>query len=203
MPEPRDIGLLPPRDRSQWVRLRTLTGLRWVAIAGQLVALNVAQFAVGLTLQVGFSFMVVGVAIIANLLALFLYPENKRLSENEAMLWLLFDVAQLGALLLLTGGLNNPFALLLLTPVTISATALRPRSTLILGAVALVYSLTPRYTATSVVMMDQSEEQIIDVESVVSGFSPDYYSIVAEREVLRSRALLGRCAPDPLAIDDS
>ena len=33
---------------------------------------------------------------------------------------LLFDVLQLGLLLYLTGGLNNPFALLMLAPVTIA-----------------------------------------------------------------------------------
>ncbi|MGM0584152.1 MAG: GumC family protein [Pseudomonadota bacterium] len=59
-------------------------------------------------------------------------------------------------------------------------------------AVALVYAITPLYTATAVVMMDESQERIIDVESVVSGFSADYFSILAEAEVLRSRALAGR-----------
>lgn len=61
-----------------------------------------------------------------------------------------------------------------------------------IAAMALVYSLTPRYKATSVVMLNQAEEQIVDVESVVSGLTPDYYSILAEVEVLRSRALAGR-----------
>jgi two-component system sensor histidine kinase RegB len=54
------------------------------------------------------------------------------------MLTLLFDLAQLSFLLFLTGGLNNPFALLILAPVTISATALTMRSTTILGVLAIV-----------------------------------------------------------------
>ena len=41
---------------------------------------------------------------------------------------LIFDVTQLSALLFLTGGLQNPFALLILVPVTIAATALRTES---------------------------------------------------------------------------
>ena len=44
-----------------------------------------------------------------------------------------YDVAQLGALLFLTGGLENPFALLLLVPVIVSATTLPPRPTILLG----------------------------------------------------------------------
>lgn len=137
MPEPRDIGLLSPSERSQWVRLRTLTVLRWVAIAGQLVALAVTHFLLELQIHSGLCLAVVGAAVIANLLAITLYPENKRLTENEAMLWLLFDISQLALLLMLTGGLNNPFALLLLVPVTISATALRLGPTLFLGFVGL------------------------------------------------------------------
>ena len=38
----------------------------------------------------------------------------------------------------LTGGLANPFALLFLAPVLISATALSPRTTILLGVLALL-----------------------------------------------------------------
>ena len=66
-----------------------------------------------------------------------IFPENQRLSDRDAMLTLLFDLSQLSFLLFLTGGLNNPFALLILAPVTISATALTVRSTSILGVLAV------------------------------------------------------------------
>lgn len=132
------IGLLGTTERSQCVRLRTLIWLRWVAIVGQIVAITVAQQFFGLQMHVGLCFLAVGIAIIANLTAIFVYPENKRLSEKEAMMMLLFDISQLAFLLFLTGGLHNPFALLILTPVTISATALRLQSTLILGVSAAV-----------------------------------------------------------------
>lgn len=123
--------------RSDWVRLRTLILLRWLAITGQLTAITVADQAFGMQLPLGACYLVVGAAVIANLIAIFVFPENKRLSEFEAMLTLLFDVSQLGVLLYLTGGLNNPFALLILVPVTISASALELRTTVILGGVAI------------------------------------------------------------------
>ncbi len=124
--------------RSNWVRLRTLIVLRWIAIAGQLAAITVAQRFFDLSLELGLCYVAISAAIIANLLAIFVYPENKRLSEGEVFLMLLFDIAQLAFLLYLTGGLNNPFALLILAPVTISATALQLRSTIVLGAVAII-----------------------------------------------------------------
>src|SRR5262249_56108093 len=52
--------------------------------------------------------------------------------------WLLaFDIAELAVLLFFTGGLQNPFAFLFLGPVLISATALPPRMTLMLGGFAI------------------------------------------------------------------
>ena len=133
-----DIGFLTGKQRSNWIRLRTMILLRWVAIVGQLVALTVAQRFYGLQLELGLCYLAVGVSVIGNLIAIFVFPENKRLTEFENLLMVLFDVLQLGFLLFLTGGLNNPFSLLLLGPVTISAAVLTTRSTLLVGATAIV-----------------------------------------------------------------
>ncbi|TFG85138.1 MAG: ActS/PrrB/RegB family redox-sensitive histidine kinase, partial [Hyphomicrobiales bacterium] len=72
-----------------------------------------------------------------NVVAHLIYPTEKRLSERGTLLSLFFDLAQLVTLLTITGGLNNPFAVLILAPVTISATALRLQSTLWLGIAAM------------------------------------------------------------------
>ena len=133
-----DFGLLTGQQRSNWIRLRTMILLRWVAIVGQLVALTVAQRLYGLQLELGLCYLAVGVSVIGNLIAIFVFPENKRLNEFENLLMVLFDVLQLGFLLFLTGGLHNPFSLLLLGPVAISAAVLTTRSTLLVGATAIV-----------------------------------------------------------------
>ena len=129
---------LNEKRRSNWVRLRTLIVLRWIAIAGQLTAILIAQRLFDLDLDVGLCLLVVGISIAANLVATFVYPENTRLTENAAVLTLIFDISQLCALLFLAGGLNNPFALLILAPVTISATALRTWPTVVVGLVAII-----------------------------------------------------------------
>ena len=125
-------------DGTNMVRLRTLILLRWMAIAGQVAAILVASQAYGLQLPLGLCALAVGLSVLANLLLVMLFPENRRLSEGEAFLTLLFDLAQLAFLLFLTGGLTNPFAILVLAPVTISASVLRLRSTLVLGALAIL-----------------------------------------------------------------
>lgn len=119
------------------LRLRTLIVLRWMAIAGQLAAVVVAYFYFGLQLPIGLCCLVIGAAVIANLVSTFVFPENRRLSDIEAMLVLLFDLAQLSFLLYLTGGVTNPFALLIIAPVIISASALQSRTTVLLGIMAI------------------------------------------------------------------
>lgn len=134
-----EAGPLPAarESHSDWVRLRTLILIRWIAIFGQIVAIAVAQRVYRVDLDLGLCFAAVGAAVIANLVAVFVFPETKRLSEVGATLTLLFDTAQIAALLYLTGGLNNPFALLILAPTTIAATALQTRATVFLGLMTI------------------------------------------------------------------
>lgn len=124
-------------QRGNWVRLRTLVMLRWVAVGGQIGAVLVALYVYQFSLEVGLIAVVIGMPVLANVISVALFPENRRLSEGEADLMIGFDLLQLGFLLYLTGGLNNPFALLILAPITVASTILPLRSTLILGAIAL------------------------------------------------------------------
>lgn len=133
-----NFGIFPGHERGNWIRLRTIILLRWVAITGQLVAITVAQRIYGLQLELGLCYMAVGISVIGNLVAIFVFPENKRLSETENFMMVLFDLLQLSFLLYLSGGLHNPFAVLLLGPVTISAAVLTRRSTIVLAGTAIL-----------------------------------------------------------------
>jgi len=124
--------------RGNWIRLRTMTTVRWIAIVGQFTAITVAQKLYSLQLELGLCYLVIGISIVGNLFAMFVLPENKRLSERENLLTMLFDLLQLSFLLFLTGGLHNPFSLLLLAPVAVASFALSLRSTLILGATSII-----------------------------------------------------------------
>lgn len=137
MPE-SNMSLVLGQERSSWIRLRTMILLRWVAIAGQIVAITVAQQTYHLQLNLGLCYLAIGVSAVVNVMAIFAFPGNKRLSEFENFLMVLFDLQQLGVLLYLTGGLHNPFALLLVGPVIISANVMSLRSTLIIGTTAII-----------------------------------------------------------------
>ena len=131
---PETLLAARPRD---WVPLRTLTVLRWVAVAGQVAALVVATQVLGLEIATGAASLAIGASVLINLVSALTAPRTRRLTEREATLFLTFDILQLGLLLALTGGLNNPFAVLLLAPVTIAASILHTRSTLVLGGLTL------------------------------------------------------------------
>jgi two-component system sensor histidine kinase RegB len=62
--------------RSNWVRLRTLVWLRWIAIAGQIVTICVAMLFLGFQLSLGGFAVVIGASIIVNVVAAFVYPET-------------------------------------------------------------------------------------------------------------------------------
>lgn len=120
-----------------WVRLRTLTTLRWVAIIGQIAGLLAAPYYFDLVLPLPQCVMAVAASIMLNLGIWLVFPVNKRLADHEAMLMLLFDLTQMVYLVAVTGGLSNPFALLVIVPVTISASALELKSTIFLGGLTI------------------------------------------------------------------
>jgi two-component system sensor histidine kinase RegB len=124
---------------TDWLRLRTLLFLRWAAILGQAVAIAVATLVVGIELPMDLCALALGAAVLANLLSMAIFPENRRLTEAEAFLSLLFDLCQLALMLFVTGGLSNPFAVLILAPAMVSASALNLRSTLILGGLSILF----------------------------------------------------------------
>jgi two-component system sensor histidine kinase RegB len=127
-----------PLGSGSWIRLRTLILLRWWAVVGQITALIVAERALHLNLQIGLCYMVIGASIVSNLVASLVFPANKRLTEAENLAMVLFDLIQLGVLLYLTGGLNNPFSILIVGPVVVSASSLSSRSTMFLGLTAIL-----------------------------------------------------------------
>src|SRR6201995_3931155 len=117
-------------------RLRPLSNLRWLAVAGQLAALFLVYFALGYQLPLGLC----GAAILAsaalNIVLSLRYPATHRLTNREATFYLAFDVLQLAALLYLTGGIENPFALMFVAPVVIAAATLNLGNVLILAFIA-------------------------------------------------------------------
>ncbi|WP_428832635.1 ActS/PrrB/RegB family redox-sensitive histidine kinase [Labrys okinawensis] len=119
------------------LRLETLIRLRWMAIAGQLVAVLGVRYGLGFPVPLQACLPLIGVSILVNVALRLRYPATERVDPARAATLLGFDIVQLAALLFLTGGLQNPFSFLFLAPVMISATSLPPLMTLALGLLAI------------------------------------------------------------------
>jgi two-component system sensor histidine kinase RegB len=132
------FGLPRINDRPRNVRLDTLVRLRWLAVLGQFGAVLVVHFGLEFEVPIWACLAVIALSALLNVALRLGFRETQWLEPDRAA-WLLgFDIAELAALLYLTGGLENPFAFLLLGPVLISATALPPRMTLLIGTFAMV-----------------------------------------------------------------
>lgn len=133
------IANYPHTDRyeSRRLRLMTLTRLRWVAIAGQSLAVLFVAYAMGYPMPVSLCFGLIALSAWLNLFLTFRYPPATRLNPTAGFGILAFDVLQLSGLLYLTGGISNPFALLVIVPPVVAATSLPWRLTLLLSGLVL------------------------------------------------------------------
>ncbi len=131
------IGAIEGSGGEGPIRRRTLTLIRWIAITGQTIALFVADYWLSLSLPLGPLIALVAASALVNLLTPAMVGKGLWLTEAAAARLLAYDLLQLGGLLVLTGGLANPFSVLILAPVTVSAATLSARSTALLAALAV------------------------------------------------------------------
>ena len=110
----------------------TLTILRYIAIFGQFLAINVVYFYLSLPFPIELSYAVIFIGLLTNLYLQFGIKINQ-LKDLYASIFLVYDLIQLSILLYLTGGILNPFCFLLIIPSIVSSTFLSMGTTIILG----------------------------------------------------------------------
>lgn len=125
-------------ERESQLRLHTSVRLRWVAILGQLAAVAVVTGLYSFSMPVGICLILISLSAWLNVYLSIRFPARYRLNTTFATSLLAYDALQLSALLYLTGGIQNPFTLLLVAPVTVSAATQPLRSTIMLGAITLL-----------------------------------------------------------------
>ncbi|MCI0467406.1 MAG: ActS/PrrB/RegB family redox-sensitive histidine kinase [Beijerinckiaceae bacterium] len=131
-------------QRSRRLRVDTLVKLRWLALLGQAIALVVTYFLLRFSLPLGLCLLVIAASAWLNIALRLRFGQTERLEDAPAAFLLAFDILQLTALLFLTGGIENPFSVLYLAPIMISAVSLSGRLTFLLTLlmVAAVTALT-------------------------------------------------------------
>ena len=115
---------------------KTLVNLRWIAIIGQLIAINFVHFYLKLDLPYIETHIIIFIGLITNIVLQFNIRTNQ-LKDLSSSLFLVYDLLQLSALLYFTGGIFNPFALLIIIPTIVSSTFLSMGTTIILGTLTI------------------------------------------------------------------
>ena len=115
---------------------RTLVILRWIAIIGQLAAINLVHYYLGLNFSIVPCHFIILAGLTTNLFLQFRVKTNQ-LKDIYSSLFLIYDLCQLSALLYFTGGISNPFSLLLIVPAIVSSTFLSMGTTIILGVITI------------------------------------------------------------------
>ena len=118
----------------------TYTNLRWIAYIGQLSAILIVQFFFQFKFNYLFCISVVCLSILTNIYLQFRVRENQ-LSNFNSMLYLSYDILQLGVLFFLTGGITNPFIFLIIIPAIFSAQYLNILSSIFLVTLTTIILL--------------------------------------------------------------
>ena len=120
------------------ILLINLIKIRWLAIFGQLSAILISYYYLEIFVPIFSCLLIIVVSTFVNFISFFRKKINNYLSDKEAFYFLLFDTLQLGILLYLTGGIYNPFSLLLIAPLIISASYLPIVFSIILSLLSIV-----------------------------------------------------------------
>ncbi len=123
----------PLGPRQYGLRLDTFIRLRWLVVLGQSLTLVGVYWGLKFHFPIWPAFGTVAVTVCTNFYLRAHYPRSHRLNDPAAGFLLVYDVTQLTALLYFTGGIDNPFSAYYLSPFLISAAALSPRTTLLVG----------------------------------------------------------------------
>ena len=130
-----ELHSLGPHDSR--LRMQTIVRLRWFGVLGQLATVAIVYWILDYDLPVAPCLLLIALSAWVNVGLRILYPARHRLSPAFATAVLAYDIVGLAALLYLTGGIENPFALLFIAPVTVSAATLPLRNTVFLGILAI------------------------------------------------------------------
>ena len=120
------------------ILLGNLIKIRWIAIFGQILAIFFVSYIIKIEIPLIETLLIILLSVAVNFYSFFEERKNKSISNIKAFSFLLFDTLQLGILLFLTGGIVNPFSILILAPVITSASYLPAVMTVILSSISII-----------------------------------------------------------------
>ncbi len=130
------------------ILLGNLIKIRWIAIFGQFLAIFFVSFVIKIQIPFFEALTIILLSVAVNFYSYYEERKNKSISNTKTFSYLLFDTLQLGFLLFLTGGIINPFSILILAPVITSASYLPALMTVILSTISIIIIITLNFIYT-------------------------------------------------------
>jgi two-component system sensor histidine kinase RegB len=190
--------------RSRRLRVDTLVKLRWLALFGQAGALVITYFVFRFSLPLGTCFLVIATSVGLNTGLRLRFGHTGRLEDVPAAFLLGYDILQLTALLYFTGGIQNPFSVLYLAPIMISAVSLPGKLTLLLTllTIASVSALTFRHFPLPWFPGEQLQLPLIYKAGIWTAIvlGAGFVAIYASRVAIEARKLADALAATELVI---
>ena len=152
-----------------WIKPKTLINLRWLAIAGQAVAIAVTNFMLDFTFYFEECLTIILFSCLVNVTSSIYFRTEKRLSAFKTFLFLSFDLTQISFLLFFSGGISNPLSILIIVPAIVSASSLPIFYVITLGFMTLlsILLLSVKYFP----IIDSSGDILKAPEILLVGFS--------------------------------
>jgi len=116
---------------------KTLVILRWIALVGQFLTISIVYFIFKFELPFLYCFFIIFIGVLSNFYLQFKFKKNQ-LNNFASTFFLFYDLIQLSLLLYLTGGITNPFSILLIVPAIVASTFLNLKSTINLSITTII-----------------------------------------------------------------
>jgi two-component system sensor histidine kinase RegB len=128
----------PRRGR---LRVRTLVALRWITVSWQTALVLFTGLVLGAQIPLALCFTLIALAVWVNILVTLTSAGQRVADDWEATAQIAFDILQLAGICYLTGGVVNPFSLLIIAPVVLAAATLPLRNVMVVGTLAIAVTI--------------------------------------------------------------
>ena len=174
----------------------TYINLRWIAIIGQLITINLIYFFFDFKFDLILENSIILIGILSNLYLIYI-NKNTQLLDKTAFLFLLIDILQLSFLIYLTGGIANPCAIFLIIPTIFSSLNLGIRSNLLLATITILiiilltfYNQPLPYPMNEHFHVDNYYYYSISISLIIALIFLDYFALIFGKESrIRKEAL--------------
>ena len=122
------------------ITLETLINIRWIAVIGQFFTVSFVYYILKFQFPYFETLILVFLSVLVNIFLELNKSKFITINNYYATISIFYDLIQLILLLFMTGGLSNPFSILIIVPTTISVTYLSRGSSQFIVICSIIFS---------------------------------------------------------------